>query len=94
MSSTHSSAAFSKKPGASLDAALREPVIITKRGRPHSVLITYEEYLRLIGRDRRVDVTAALDDEDLAAIDDAEMDGTLTHLDPELLIGKYQADPS
>lgn len=84
MSFTLSSAAFSKNPGVCLDAALREPVIITKSGLPHLVLIAYEEYLRLIRRDRRVDLTAALGAEDIAAIDDAEMDGTLTHLDPEL----------
>ncbi|WJH38403.1 type II toxin-antitoxin system Phd/YefM family antitoxin (plasmid) [Aliirhizobium terrae] len=94
MSSTLSSAAFSKNPGACLDAALREPVVITKRGRPHLVLIAYEEYLRLIGRDRRVDLTAALGDEELAAIDEAEIDGTLAHLDTELLIEKYPADQS
>jgi prevent-host-death family protein len=94
MSSTLSSAAFSKNPDASLDAALREPVIITKRGRPHLVLIDYEEYLRVIRRDRRVDLTAALGDADLTAIEDTDIDGTLTHLDTELLTEKYPADRS
>ncbi len=33
--------------GEYLDAALREPVVITKSGRSHSVLLSWEDYQRL-----------------------------------------------
>ncbi|WP_084617284.1 type II toxin-antitoxin system Phd/YefM family antitoxin [Sinorhizobium arboris] len=42
------------------DAALREPVIIAKNGRPRTVLLAYKDYLRLARRDRRVEATADL----------------------------------
>ncbi len=54
MTSTVTAAAVSKNFGAYQDAAVREPVIITKNGRPRIVLLAYEDYLRLSRRDRRV----------------------------------------
>ena len=42
------------------------PVIITERGRPANVLLTYEEYQRLVGKPRSiVDRLAASDTEDI-----------------------------
>jgi prevent-host-death family protein len=92
MTSTVTAAAISKNFGAYQDAAVRDPVIITKNGRPRTVLIAYEDYLRLTKRDRRVELTSALGDDDLAAIEASETDGPLDHLNTELLTGKNAAD--
>jgi len=74
----------SKNFGAYQDAAVRQPVIITKNGRPRTVLIAYEDYLRFTKRDRRVDLTTTLGDEELAAIEASQMGPGLEHLDSEL----------
>ncbi|WP_037456648.1 type II toxin-antitoxin system Phd/YefM family antitoxin [Sinorhizobium fredii] len=92
MTSTVTAAAVSKNFGAYQDAAVREPVIITKNGRPRTVLIAYEDYLRLSRRDRRVEATADLSDADLAAVEKSEMEPGLDHLNAELLTGKHAAD--
>ncbi|MDX1017002.1 type II toxin-antitoxin system prevent-host-death family antitoxin [Sinorhizobium medicae] len=92
MTSTVTAAAVSKNFGAYQDAAVREPVIITKNGRPRTVLLAYEDYLRLSRRDRRVEATADLSDDDIAAVEKSEMEPGLDHLDAELLTGKNAAD--
>ncbi|MHC2543386.1 prevent-host-death family protein [Sinorhizobium meliloti] len=92
MTSTVTAAAVSKNFGAYQDAAVREPVIITKNGRPRTVLIAYEDYLRLSRRDRRVEGTAELSDDDIAAVEKSEMEPGLDHLNAELLTGKNAAD--
>ncbi|WJH38410.1 type II toxin-antitoxin system Phd/YefM family antitoxin (plasmid) [Aliirhizobium terrae] len=92
MAFTVTAAAVSKNFGAHQDAAVREPVIITKSGRPRKVLIAYEDYLRLTKRDRRVELTGAFGDEDLAAIEASDMNGWLDHLNAELLTGKHAAN--
>lgn len=92
MTSTVTAATVSKNFGAYQDAAVRDPVIITKNGRPRTVLIAYDDYLRLTKRDRRVELTSALGDDDLAAIETSEMDGSLDHLNAELLTDKHAAD--
>lgn len=92
MTSTVTAAAVSKNFGAYQDAAVREPVIITKNGRPRTVLIAYEDYLRLSRRDRRVEETAELSDDDIAAVEKSEMEPGLDHLNAELLTGKNAAD--
>ncbi|APG86347.1 prevent-host-death family protein (plasmid) [Sinorhizobium americanum CCGM7] len=92
MTSTVTAAAVSKNFGAYQDAAVREPVIITKNGRPRIVLIAYEDYLRLSRRDRRVEATAELSDAELAAVEKAEQEPCLDHLNAELLADKQAAD--
>ena len=92
MTSTVTAAAVSKNFGAYQDAAIREPVIITKNGRPRTVLIAYEDYLRLAKRDRRVELSVALGDEELATIEASNMEPGLDHLDAELLKGKHAVD--
>ncbi|MDW9689301.1 MULTISPECIES: type II toxin-antitoxin system Phd/YefM family antitoxin [Sinorhizobium] len=92
MTSTVTAAAVSKNFGAYQDAAVREPVIITKNGRPRTVLLAYEDYLRLSRRDRRVEATAELSDDDIAAVEKSEMEPGLDHLNAELLTGKNAAD--
>jgi len=92
MTSTVTAAAVSKNFGAYQDAAVREPVIITKNGRPRTVLMAYEDYVRLTKRDRRVDLTADLRDEDLAAIEASTMEPGCDHLNVERLTGHNAAD--
>jgi prevent-host-death family protein len=92
MTSTVTAAAVSKNFGAYQDAAVRDPVIITKNGRPRTVLIAYEDYLRLTKRDRRVELSSALADDDFAAIVASEMEPGLDHLNTELLTDKHAAD--
>jgi len=91
MTSTVTAAAVSKNLGAYQDAAARDPVIITKNGRPKTVLIAYEDYMRLTRRDRRVELTSSLSDNDLAAIEASEMDDGVDHLNSEMT-GKNAAD--
>ncbi|WP_322887516.1 type II toxin-antitoxin system Phd/YefM family antitoxin (plasmid) [Sinorhizobium medicae] len=92
MTSTVTAAAVSKNFGAYQDAAVREPVIITKNGRPRTVLLAYEDYLRLSRRDRRVEAPADLSDNDLAAVEKSEMKPGFDHLNAELLTDKHAAD--
>jgi prevent-host-death family protein len=84
MTSTVTAAAISKNFGAYQDAAVRDPVIITKNGRPRTVLLAYEDYLRLMRRERRVELTSTLAEDDLAAVEAASMEAGLEHLDREL----------
>ncbi|SDR57506.1 prevent-host-death family protein [Rhizobiales bacterium GAS191] len=82
--STVPAAEVSKNFGAYQDAAIREPVIITKNGRPRTVLLAYEDFLRLSKRDRRVELTAELSEAEIAAVENAEMEPGHTHLNAEL----------
>ncbi|ACP22463.1 conserved hypothetical protein (plasmid) [Sinorhizobium fredii NGR234] len=91
MALTVTAAVTSKGFGAYHDAAVREPVIITKNGRPRTVLIAYEDYLRLSRRGRRVEATAELGGADLAAVDKFEEPG-LDRLNAERLTDKHAAD--
>jgi prevent-host-death family protein len=84
MASTVTAAAVSKNFSTYQNAAEREPVIITTNGVPSTVLIAYEDYLRLARRDRRVETTAALDDDDLATVAASAMEPGLEHLDSEM----------
>ncbi len=92
MTSTVTAAAVSKNFGAYQDAAVREPLIITKNGRPRAVLIAYEDYLRLMRRERRVELTSALDADELAAVEKSTMDPGLDHLNAELTKDENAAD--
>lgn len=77
-------AAISKNFGAYQDSALREPVIITKNGRPRTVLMAYEDFLRLSKLERTVELTSGLSAQELAAVEDSEMEDGLEYLDHEL----------
>jgi prevent-host-death family protein len=59
--------------GSVSDQALREAVTITKQGRNHLVLLSYEEYARLKRRDRKVGIAGELSDEWLDAVLEAEV---------------------
>jgi prevent-host-death family protein len=89
MSSTVTAAEVSKNFGAYQDAAVREPVIITKNGRPRTVLMAYEDFVRLSKRDRRVQRTVDLTDAEIAAVEASEMTPELGHLN---VPAKHAAD--
>jgi prevent-host-death family protein len=84
MPSTVTAADMSKNFGAYQDAAVREPVIVTKNGRPRTVLMAYEDYLRLTRRERRVELTSELADAEIDAVEAARMAPGFSHLDAEL----------
>lgn len=75
MTSTVTAAEVSKNFGAYQDAAVREPVIITKNGRPRTVLLAYEDFMRLARRERRVQLTSELSDAEIEAVEKAEVTG-------------------
>lgn len=53
---------------------MHDPVIITKNGRPHTVLLAYEDFVRLLKRDRQVELTAELGADEVAALEASEME--------------------
>ena len=91
MTSTVTAAQVSKNFGAYQDAAVREPVIITKNGRPRTVLLAYEDFVRLSKRDRRVQLTGELSEAEIAAVEASEMEPGHEHLNAEL-VTKHAAD--
>ncbi len=84
MNSTVTAAEISKNFGAYQDAAVRAPVIITKNGRPRTVLMAYEDFVRLSKRDRRVQRTTELSEAEIAAVEASEMAPGYEHLNAEL----------
>ena len=76
-----SSTEFGKEVGRYQDAALSQPVIVTRNGRDRTVMISAEEFLRLKKRDRRVYVSGELPEETLEAIRNSKMDPRHNHLD-------------
>jgi len=79
-----SAAEFQRAFGQLSDKAISQPVAITKHGRDHLVLISAEEYARLMRRDRRVLVTRELTDEEIAEFEGVAMDPRHNHLNAEL----------
>jgi len=72
---------FGKKVGVYQDAALSQPVVVTRDGRDRTVMISAEEYKRLLRRDRQVFASGELPDEMLEAVRTTEMDKRHAHLD-------------
>jgi prevent-host-death family protein len=79
-----SAAEFQRSFGQLSDKAISQPVAITKHGRDHLVLISAEEYARLMRRDRRVFRTDELTAEQIAEFEGVTMDPRHAHLDDEL----------
>ena len=73
---------FQNNVGRYQDEALKRPVKITKNGRPHTVLLSAEQY-ELLLKGRLVRRTEDLDEETLKAIAEAEMPPGYDHLDQE-----------
>ena len=67
-----SAAEIGKNFGQFADKALVEPVLITKYGREHLVLLSAGEYARLKRRDRQVYRAAEVPDDLLAALEASE----------------------
>lgn len=63
---TVTSADFQRNIGRFQDEALKKPVVITKNGRPRTVLISAEEYERLKRRDRSTSSTGETSDRPVA----------------------------
>ncbi|MEA2740510.1 MAG: hypothetical protein QOH05_3817 [Acetobacteraceae bacterium] len=76
-------AEFIKNYGALADKALSEPVTITKNGRDRLVVMSAEEYGRLMRRDRRAIQPEELSEQDLALIAAADVPPEHAHLDAE-----------
>jgi prevent-host-death family protein len=79
-----SAAEFQRAFGQLSDKAIRHPVAITKHGRDHLVLISAEEYARLMRWDRRVFRTDELTAEQIAELEGVAMDPRHNHLNAEL----------
>jgi len=62
-----------QKFGVLADQALQEPVTITKHGRDHLVVISAQEYTRLMKRDRKVMATADMPDDLRDALETVEI---------------------
>ena len=68
-----SASEFQRSLGSISDSALHEAVAITKQGRNHLVLLSYDEYVRLRRRERKVGLAGDLSDEWLDAVRKAEV---------------------
>lgn len=69
---TITSAEFQRHFGRYQDAALTEPVSVTRNGRERIVVLSADEYHRLKKRDRRVMSIEDFTEDDLTAIRNAE----------------------
>jgi prevent-host-death family protein len=81
---TLSASEFQDRVGEALDRSLKQPVLITKHGRPRNVVLSYDEYERLRARDRRAVRAEDLTDEDIAALEASEVGPGYEPLDAEL----------
>lgn len=85
MTVTATAVAVSKNLGAYQDTARREPVIITKNGRPHTVLLAYEDFVRLSKRDRIVQLSSDLPRAEIDDVEASQMAPGVEYLDHELV---------
>jgi prevent-host-death family protein len=79
-----SSVEFQKNFGRYQDAALTEPVTVTRNGRDRVVMISVEEYRRLKRRDREVLSIDDFTDADIAALKEARAPAEASQFDDEL----------
>lgn len=75
---------FIKTPGAYQDQAQREPVMIMKHNREHTVLLSAQEYQRLKRRDRQVFRVGELSEQDMGAIAAARAPAETAAFDNEI----------
>ena len=76
-----SSTEFSREVGRYQDAALSQPVVVTRNGRDQSVMISAEDYARLKRRERQVFGAGELPEATIEAVRNARMDPCHDHLD-------------
>jgi len=84
MSATLTRSEFEERVGDALDKALSQTVIVTKHGRPKNVVLSYDEYQRLIARDRRVVRLEDWTEAEIVALESMRMEPGLEHLDAEI----------
>jgi prevent-host-death family protein len=77
MSNPIPAAEVQKKFGYYQDEAIKGPVLISKNGRPKTVLLSFEEYTRLKSRDRRAYALEDAPEPILKAILEAEIPDAL-----------------
>jgi prevent-host-death family protein len=78
------SSQFIRNIGQYQDRAQLEPVVVMKRNREHTVLLSAEEYRRLRRRARLVMRTEEMSEADIEAIGRAEVPAGHARLDDEL----------
>ncbi len=83
---TVTSAEFQRHFGRYQDEALTHPISITRNGRERVVMISTVEYKRLKRNERQAMRTEELSDQELTAIEQAEMPAGYEALDNELTI--------
>ena len=71
---------FGKEVGRYQDAAMTQPVIVTRNGRDRTVMISADEYRRLKRRDRQVFDTANMPADLVEAVENSKMDPRHDHL--------------
>ncbi len=79
-----SAAEFQRNIGRYQDLALRQPVAVTRNGRDCTVLISTDEYQRLIRRDRRVLGLDDFTDADIAALEASRPPAEAAEFDSEI----------
>ena len=75
---------FEQAFGAFSDKAEQEPVVITKHGRDCLVVMSAEEWRRLLRRDRHAVLTSELSEQWVAAVREAKVADEFAHLDDEM----------
>ena len=78
------SSQFIRNVGQYQDRAQREPVVVVKHNREHTVLLSADEYRRLRKRARLVRRIEELSESEIAAISRTEVPPGYEHLDEEL----------
>ena len=78
-----SSTEFQQNVGRYQDAAMREPVTITKNGRDHTVLVS-ADFFEAVMKGRVARRVEDLDEATIKAIAEAEVPARYAHLDDEL----------
>ncbi len=76
-----SSTEFGKEVGRYQDAALSQPVVVTRNGRDRTVMISVEEYQRLKRRDRQVFAAGEAPEDIVEAVANSEIDSRHRDLD-------------
>lgn len=79
-----SSTEFGKEVGRYQDAALSQPVIVTRNGRDRTVMISADEYRRLMRRDRAVLGIEDFSDAEIDAVRRAEPSREAEGFNPEV----------
>ncbi len=87
MTATVTRSELEERLGDALDRALTQPLIVTKHGRPKNVLLSYEEYERLVARDRKIVRLEDWTTEDIATLEASDMEPGQEYLNTEVLGG-------